>query len=109
VGVAAKGGTTSAIVPGALLWSQAANPRWDATVNGRAVIRRDAFGWTNAFALDSHAPVHVRYAGTGAVSVARFAEIAIWIGAGALWFATRRRRFESRPVESSVGESAAGA
>ena len=56
-GVAAKAGTTSAIGPGTLLWSQAANPRWVATVNGRRVIRRDAFGWTNAFALDSHAPV----------------------------------------------------
>ncbi len=109
VGVAAKAATTSAIGPGTLLWSQAANPRWVATVNGRRVVRRDAFGWTNAFALDSHAPVHVRYAGTGAVSVARVAEIAIWIGTVALWFATRRRPVESRPVATAAGESAAGA
>jgi hypothetical protein len=84
------------------LWSEAANPNWVATVNGRHLVRRDAFAWTNAFALDAHAPVHVRYAGSGAISVARFAEIAVWIGAVALWFATRRRRVESRAVVSAV-------
>ena len=91
-GVAATAGTTSAAGPGTLLWSEAANPRWVATANGRRLVRRDAFGWTNAFALDAHAPVHVRYAGTGALSIARFAEIAIWLATAVLWFATRRRR-----------------
>jgi GT2 family glycosyltransferase len=100
VGVPATSGTTSAVGPGTLLWSEAANPNWVATVNGRHVVRRDAFAWTNAFALDAHAPVPVRYAGSGAISVARFAEIAVWIGAVALWFATRRRRVESRAVSA---------
>jgi hypothetical protein len=107
-GVTATAGTTSATGPGTLLWSESANPRWVATVNGRRVARRDAFGWTNAFALDSNAPVHVHYSGTRAVSVARYAEIAIWIGTAALWFATRRRRDVSRAVKPAPVESGAG-
>ena len=105
VGAPATSGKTTAIGPGTLLWSEAANPKWVASVNGQDVVRQDAFGWTNAFALDAHAPVHVRYAGTGALQLARFAEIAIWIGVAALWFATRRSRVEARAVEARVVET----
>jgi GT2 family glycosyltransferase len=107
VGAPAISGKTTAVGPGTLLWSEAANPRWVATANGRDLVRRDAFGWTNAFALDTHAPVHVRYAGAGVLAVARFAEIAVWIGVAALWFATRRSRVEARAVEARAVETPA--
>jgi hypothetical protein len=75
-----------------LLWSEAANSGWGATVNGKKVARSDAFGWTNAFALDQHAPVHVKYSGNALVGLARFAEVLLWIGLVVVWFRTRRRR-----------------
>jgi len=99
-GVAATAGTTDAAGPGTLLWSEAASSRWVATANGTGLDRRDAFGWTNAFALPTSARVHVRYAGRGLAPVERFAEIAIWIALVVVWFATRRRRVEAREREA---------
>jgi GT2 family glycosyltransferase len=106
VGAGAPSGTTNAIGPGTLLWSEAASSHWIATANGRRAVRSDAFGWTNAFALDAHAPVHVRYAGSVLVSLTRVAAIVIWIVVAALWFATRRRESSEDPppsAESPVG------
>lgn len=105
VGAATKDGTTSAIGPGTLLWSEAANPNWSATANGKKLERRDAFGWTNAFALDAHAPVHVQYAGNRALSRVRVAEIAIWIVIAGVWFTTRRRRNATPAAPARVAES----
>jgi GT2 family glycosyltransferase len=85
-----------AIGPGSLLWSEAANPHWVATSNGHDIARRDAFGWTNAFALDASAPVRVHYAPNGLLALARVAEVAIWIVLLGLWFATRGRSAEAR-------------
>jgi GT2 family glycosyltransferase len=99
VGTAAKSGTTTAVGPGTLLWSEAANTHWVANAAGKPRVRSNAFGWTNAFALDAHAPVHVRYAGNGVVSLARVVEIAAWIAVAGVWFATRRRR---RAVEDAA-------
>jgi GT2 family glycosyltransferase len=112
VGAGASSGTTGAVGPGNLLWSEAASSRWVATADGKRVGRTDAFGWTNTFALDAHAPVHVRYAGSGVVSAARFVEVVLWIVVGAVWFATRRRRAgpvaeagnaEAKKAEAEVG------
>jgi hypothetical protein len=97
-GVPSSAGKTSAIGPGTLLWSEAANSHWTATADKHPLARRDAFGWTNALALDAHAAVHVHYSGSGALALARFAEIVLWLGIAVLWFTTRRRRAEARPV-----------
>jgi hypothetical protein len=105
VGVPATGGTTTAVGPGALLWSEAANSHWTATASGHAVARRDAFGWTNAFALDASAPVHVHYSGGSAVSAVRLAEVAVWILLTLVWFATRRRRPDTRTVAPVTEET----
>jgi hypothetical protein len=106
-GVPATAGRTSAVGPGTLLWSEAASPHWSATVDGRRVVRRDAFGWTNAFALDTAAPVRVRYSGSATVAAVRIGAIALWIVACGLWFATRRGRRERAradrpPIETPV-------
>ncbi|HEV7524499.1 MAG TPA: glycosyltransferase [Acidimicrobiia bacterium] len=103
VGVGVQGGTTNAVGPGTLLWSEAADPHWSATANGHAVARHSAFGWTNAFALDGNATVHVHYAGSRVIGIARFAEIFLWIGVLIVWFATRRGRVEPRvaPAEDA--------
>ena len=106
VGVDSDAGKTKPTGPGTLLWSEAANSGWSATVNGQKVVRRDAFGWTNAFALDRHAAVNVKYSGSGVVALARVAEILLWLGVVVVWFRTRRRRTEPRPAtgrSSGVG------
>jgi len=95
VGAPATGGTTTAIGPGTLLWSESASSHWVATANGRRAVRSNAFGWTNAFALDAHAPVHVRYAGSGLISFLRCIAVVLWIVVAAVWYTTRRRRAAS--------------
>ena len=97
-GVPATGGTTTAVGPGTLLWSEAANSHWVATAAGHSLARRDAFGFTNAFALDASAPVHVHYARSSLLSALRLAEVVAWILLAFLWFATRRRRADTRAV-----------
>lgn len=92
VGVNAPGGKTSAVGPGTLLWSEAANGKWKASSGGKTAVRQDAFGWTNAFALTGNAPVHVHYGGGALPSLLRVVVILLWIAGVALWFATRRRR-----------------
>ena len=98
VGVDSTAGKTRPVGPGTLLWSEAANSGWSASVNGRKVARSDAFGWTNAFALDDHAPVHVQYSGSSVTAAARFVEVLLWIGVVVVWFRTRRGRTELRPT-----------
>ncbi|HWS45555.1 MAG TPA: hypothetical protein VN636_06825, partial [Acidimicrobiia bacterium] len=97
-GVAVSGSRTEPIGPGTLLWSWAAGHGWHASANGRQLSRRDAFGWTNAFALDGSAPVRVTYRGDLATMVGRTLEIALWIGLIAAWFVTRRRSRRRAPA-----------
>lgn len=91
VGAAANAGNSHRIGPGTLLWSEAASSRWVASANGRALARSDAFGWTNAFALDSSAPVDVHYRGTSLLALGRLVEVLVWIVLAGVWFVTRRR------------------
>jgi hypothetical protein len=100
-GVSSRAGKTNAIGPGTLLWSEAASSHWTASADQHSLPRRDAFAWTNAFALDAHAPVHVHYSGSAALAAARFAEVVLWLAGAVLWFATRRRRAEARSVTSA--------
>ncbi len=117
VGVTARAGKANAIGPGTLVWSEASSPHWTASASGRALGRRDAFAWTNAFALDASAPVHVHYNGDALVGLERVAEILLWIALIAVWFTTRRRadgsesgkseprRAQSRAVDTDVLEA----
>ncbi len=100
-GVSSRAGKTNAIGPGTLLWSEAASSHWTASADQHSLPRRDAFAWTNAFALDAHAPVHVHYSGSAALAAARFAEVVLWLAGAVLWFATRRRRAEARSVTAA--------
>jgi GT2 family glycosyltransferase len=95
-GVSAPNGKTSAVGPGTLLWSEAADSGWHASANGAPLPRRDAFGWTNAFTLDRNASVAVHYDGGFLHSFARVVEVGIWIVAVAAWVMTRRRRSRRR-------------
>jgi GT2 family glycosyltransferase len=104
VGVSAPAGQTGAIGPGSLLWSEAANSGWRASASGTKVVRRDAFAWTNAFALDTRAPVHVHFGGNAFVALLRVLVVALWIAAVWAWFATRRsdRSDSVRRVEAGT-------
>jgi len=101
VGVDAPGGSTAAVGPGTLLWSEAANGGWKASTGGNPVARQDAFGWTNAFPLTANAPVHVHYDGSAVASLVRLFAIVLWLVAIALWVVTRRRRAARRGGESA--------
>lgn len=91
-GLPVTGGTTGDAGPGTLLWSEAANDNWKATADGETLIRRDAFGWTNAFAMTARAPVHVSYDGNSTNMLARLIEVALAIGIVVAWFLTRPAR-----------------
>jgi hypothetical protein len=80
--------------PGTLLWSEAADAGWSASADGNDTARSEAFGWTNAFALDTNAPVDIEYDGSIGLRALRGLVIVLWIGAVVAWFATRRRRVE---------------
>ena len=95
-GVATRGDTTTALGPGTLLWSEAANSGWRAEVQGRAQPRSDAFGWTNQFALSGNAPVHVQYHGSATARLLRVLEVLFWFAAVAAWFVTRKARRRHR-------------
>jgi hypothetical protein len=90
-GVTYSDGETPPIGPGTLLWSEAANDGWKATSDGREAVRRDAFGWTNAFALDTEASVSVHYRGSFLGRLLRGLQVLLWVGVAAMWFVTRRR------------------
>lgn len=90
-GVPASGARTAPIGPGTLLWSEAANGRWHATSDGRTLARRDAFGWTNAFTVEAHAPVSVQFRAAVVGRLLRWLEVLCWAAVGAVWFVTRRR------------------
>jgi hypothetical protein len=91
VGVPTSGAHTGPIGPGTLLWSEAASKNWHATSEGRALARRDAFGWTNAFRVAARAPVAVHYRGGAIGKLLRWLEVLCWAGVVAGWFVTRRR------------------
>jgi GT2 family glycosyltransferase len=94
-GVPVKNGTTTPVGPGTLLWSEAANGNWHASANGQSLQRRDAFGWTNAFPVNGNAKVSVHYSSTLPWLRTLFV-LVVWIGAIALWFATRGVRRKAR-------------
>jgi hypothetical protein len=77
------------------LWSEAANGNWHASANGQSLQRRDAFGWTNAFPVNGNAKVSVHYSSTLPWLRTLFV-LVVWIGAIALWFATRGVRRKAR-------------
>jgi hypothetical protein len=91
-GVVGSSGRTDPTGPGTLLWSEAANARWHASSNGRTAPRSDAFGWTNAFALDAHAPVSVHYDAGALPTLLHLLEVIAWILAALAWFVTRKRQ-----------------
>jgi hypothetical protein len=90
-GVPTSGSRTSAIGPGTLLWSEAASKQWHATRAGHALARRDAFGLTNAFAVDGKASVAVNYRGNAIGRMLRALQVLLWAGVVGAWFVTRRR------------------
>ncbi len=91
VGVPTSRARTGPIGPGTLLWSEAANSHWRARAEGNTLARRDAFGWTNAFALDARAPVAVYFRGGVIGRLLRWVQILCWAGVVVAWFVTRRR------------------
>jgi hypothetical protein len=76
--------------PGTLLWDEAANSGWHASVDGHGATRRDAFGWTNAFALDRRGDVDISFSGLPRRFFA-LVEVLCWIGVVVVWWRTRRR------------------
>jgi GT2 family glycosyltransferase len=91
VGVTYTDGETEPIGPGTLLWSEAADSGWHASSDGDTAARRDAFGWTNAFALESKANVSVQYDGSLLGRLLRSFQVVLWVGVAVAWFVTRRR------------------
>jgi GT2 family glycosyltransferase len=90
-GVPVAGGRTATVGPGTLLWSEAADARWRAEAGGRALARRDAFGWTNAFEVPTRTEVRVRYRAPAGAAAWRVLTVLAWVAAGVGWIATRRR------------------
>ena len=105
-GLPVSDGTTAAAGPGALLWSEAANDGWKASADGQSLERRDAFGWTNAFAMTKNAPVDVSYDGSSLNLLSHFLEVVLVVGIVAGWFITRPKRRATRASRSNTSGSA---
>ena len=97
-GVATNGDTISAVGPGTLLWSEAANSGWRAEASGATQPRTDAFGWTNQFALQGNSPVRVQFHGSTGPRLLRVLEVLLWIAVAAAWLVTRRVRRRNRAL-----------
>jgi hypothetical protein len=78
--------------PGTLLWAEAASSGWHARADGRDLVRTNAFDWTNAFALPSHASVALHYRAGGLSGLLIDVEVVAWLVAIVLWRRTRVRR-----------------
>ena len=76
--------------PGTLLWAEAADGGWRASVDGQGAPRRDALGWTNAFELEANGPVDLSYAG-GLHRVLMALELLVGLAAIAIWWQSRAR------------------
>jgi hypothetical protein len=82
--------------PGTLLWAEGANSGWHASFDGHSAQRTDAFGWTNAFALDRRGHVDISFAGLPRRFFALL-EMLAWLGVVVAWFRTRRRAQAETP------------
>ena len=76
--------------PGTLLWAEAANSGWKATLDGDTASRHDAFGWTNSFDLTGTGSVDLSFSG-GARRLLVYVELLLWIGAAVVWWRSRAR------------------
>jgi GT2 family glycosyltransferase len=76
--------------PGTLLWAEAANSGWKATLDGDAASRHDAFGWTNSFDLTGTGSIDLSFSG-GARRLLVYVELLLWIGAAVVWWRSRAR------------------
>jgi GT2 family glycosyltransferase len=93
-GVTGSSGSLNVTAPGTLLWSEAASSSWHASSHGRALARTNAFGWTNAFAVDAPGRVAVSHRASSSSRLLLVFEVLVWIAAIGAWFATRRSRTE---------------
>jgi hypothetical protein len=89
------------------LWSEAANDGWKATADGQSLVRRDAFGWTNAFAMTKNAPVDVSYEGSSLNLVTHLLEVVFVVGIVVGWFVTRPSRRRRRVARTRTTSEAA--
>jgi GT2 family glycosyltransferase len=89
-------GPSKSTGPGTVLWSQATDANWQATVNGRSLTRVTAFGSTNAFLLPSTGRVAISYDGGPTRPLGVTFEVLVWLVAIAVlvapWRARRRER-----------------
>jgi len=92
--------------PGTLLWSEAADSGWQATVDGATATRGDAFGWTNAFAVEERGSVDLTF-DEGLRRVIAYLEMVAWFVVAALWWRSRSREqdVDLDPDESSEAET----
>jgi hypothetical protein len=83
-------GVRSAVGAGTLLWAEASDENWHATVEGERLERSDAFGWTNAYRVPSEGRLDLSYDG-GARRVLPWLQLVLWAAAAVTWFRTRER------------------
>ena len=75
-----------------VLLSESASPNWQLTVDGSHAARTRAYGWANAYAVDSGGSARLRFrtplVHLGLVAV----QLALWLVVGRELIRTRRRR-----------------
>ena len=85
--------------PGTYLWGESANGGWQAELDGASTDRADAYGWTNAFALDDTGEIDLSFDG-GLWRVLAYIQLVLWIFVFGFWFRTRRRGPEAEAEAS---------
>ncbi len=94
--LAGSTGVDDTVEPGALLWAEAADGRWHASVDGDRVPHGNAFGWTNAYDVTKAGDVDVSFDASLRRRVGPWFELVLWIAALVAWRRTRVRTAGAR-------------
>jgi hypothetical protein len=92
---------TGTVEPGLVLWGEAFDTSWDASANGKTLVQRETFGWSNGFTLPRRGDVSITFSEQWVRWAMLAISFVVWIIVAAWWWRTRAPR---RPVVEATSE-----
>lgn len=88
--------------PGRVLWAEAFDTEWSASVSGRELRHVEPFGWANGFDTSRRSSVSIRYGGQPRRYGLILVQAGLWVGfCGLIWWARGRQSSRRRRSRSS--------